>query len=266
MAVQIQKTKLTKNKKPEKGLILRIKKTGGRSSSGRITVRHIGGGYRKLYRVVDFGQKNLGLKGKVTAIEYDPNRTSYLILVEYENKEKKYILAPHGIKEGDEIIISENAPISLGNRLQLKNIPEGALIHNIEIMPGQGGKIARSAGSSATIMAHEGGFCNLKMSSSEIRKIPSNCFASVGAVSNIDHRFKRRGKAGISRKKGIRPRVRGTTMNPCDHPHGGGEGRSGIGMKHPKTPWGKPALGVKTRKRTETNKYMISRRKTKRRK
>ncbi|MDD4624861.1 MAG: 50S ribosomal protein L2 [Candidatus Paceibacterota bacterium] len=266
MAVQVQKTKLTKNKKPEKVLLLRRKKTGGRSSSGRITVRHIGGGCRKLCRIIDFGQKNLNMSGKVAAIEYDPNRTGYLALVEYENKEKKYIIAPEGIKEGDEIIASENAPISLGNRLQLKNIPEGTLIHNIEIMPGQGGKMVRSAGSNAVIMAHEEGFCNLKMSSSEIRKISGECFASIGAVSNSSHRFQKKGRAGVSRKKGIRPSVRGTTMNPCDHPHGGGEGRAGIGMKHPKTPWGKPALGVKTRKRTATNKYILARRKNKKRK
>ena len=263
MAVQTQKIKLTKNKKPEKGLLLRWRKTGGRAQNGRITTRHIGGGYRKIYRIVDFGQKNLDMPGKVVAIEYDPNRTAYLALIEYENKEKKYIIAPQGLKEGETIITSEKTPISLGNRLLLKNIPEGTLIHTIEIMSGQGGKMVRSAGSNAVIIAHEGNICNLKMSSSEIRRVPGDCFASVGAVSNADYRFKRWIKAGISRKKGIRPRVRGTAMNPCDHPHGGGEGRTGIGMKHPKTPWGKPAFGVKTRRRTTTDKYILQRRKKK---
>ncbi|MFA5746674.1 MAG: 50S ribosomal protein L2 [Candidatus Paceibacterota bacterium] len=261
MAVQIQKVNISKNKKPEKALTLRWRKTGGRAQNGRITSRHIGGGNRKMYRIVEFGQANMDMPATVLAVEYDPNRTAYLALVEYENKTKKYILAPQGLKVGTVIVASENAPIDLGNRLKLKNIPEGTLVHNVEIMPGQGGKMARSAGSNIVVVAHEGGYCHLKMASSEIRKVSQECYASVGAVSNSDYRFVIWRKAGVSRHKGIRPHVRGTVMNPCDHPHGGGEGRTGIGMKHPKTPWGKPALGVKTRRRTSTNKYILQRRK-----
>lgn len=260
MAVQTPKLKITK-KRPEKGLILRWRKTGGRAQNGRITSRHIGGGLRKMYRMVEFGQPNLDMPATVLAIEYDPNRTAYIALVEYENKEKKYILAPQGLKVGVAVVSSEDAAIDPGNRLKLKNIPEGTLVHNVEIIPGQGGRIARSAGSNVVVVAHEGGFCHLKMASSEVRKVSQECYASVGAVSNADHRFKIWRKAGVSRRKGIRPHVRGTVMNPCDHPHGGGEGRQGIGLKHPKTPWGKPALGVKTRKRVSTNKYILQRRK-----
>ncbi|MFA5249357.1 MAG: 50S ribosomal protein L2 [Candidatus Paceibacterota bacterium] len=263
MAVQSKKTSITKKKRPEKGLILRWRKTGGRAQNGRITSRHIGGGARKIYRIVDFAQGNMDMPGKIIAIEYDPNRTAYLALVEYASGEKKYILAPQGSQIGDEVVTSQNTPITLGNRLQLKGIPEGTLVHNIEIIPGQGGKMARSAGSKATVIAHEGGFCHLKMASSEVRKVSQECFASVGAVSNADYRFTNWGKAGTTRNRGIRPHVRGTVMNPCDHPHGGGEGRQGIGMKHAKTPWGKPAMGVKTRKRTATNKYIVQRRRKK---
>jgi large subunit ribosomal protein L2 len=260
MAVQIQKVNISKNKDPEKRLTLRWRKSGGRAQNGRITSRHIGGGSRKMYRIIEFGQANMDMPATVLAIEYDPNRTAYLALIEYENKEKKYILSPQGLQVGGVVVFSENAAIDPGNRLKLKNIPEGTLVHNVEIMPGQGGKMGRSAGSKAVIVAHEGGFCHLKMASSEVRKVSEECFASVGAVSNADYRFSVWRKAGTSRRKGIRPHVRGTAMNPCDHPHGGGEGRTGIGMKHPKTPWGKPALGVKTRRRTTTNKYILERR------
>lgn len=258
---------LTK-KKPEKNLLRRVKRTGGRGSNGRITSRHMGGGARKLYRVVEFGQKRLDVPAEVIALEYDPNRNAFLALIQYEdNKEKKYIIAPEGLKAGDKIIFSEKAEAKIGNRMRLKNIPEGTIVYNIELEAGMGGILARSAGAGAVIQNHEGGYSNLKMPSSEVRKVSSEAFASIGTVSNSEYRFINWSKAGKSRKKGIRPRVRGSAMNPCDHPHGGGECRTGIGLKHPKTPWGKPALGVKTRKKNKwTSKLIIQRRVKKKRK
>ena len=257
---------LTK-KKPEKNLLVRVKRTGGRGSNGRITSRHIGGGERKLYRLIEFGQKKLDMPAEVIALEYDPNRNAFLALIQYEDKEKKYIIAPEGLKAGDKIIFSEKAEARIGNRMKLKNIPEGTIVYNIELVPNGGGILARSAGAGAMVQNHEGGYANLKMPSSEIRKVPGECFASVGSVSNSEYRFINWSKAGKSRMKGVRPRVRGSAMNPCDHPHGGGEGRTGIGLKHPKTPWGKPALGVKTRKKNKwTSKLIIQRRVKKKRK
>ena len=254
---------LTK-KKPEKKLLRPLKKRAGRNRAGRITVRHKGGGAKRLYRVIEFGQEKLDLKAKVIALEYDPNRTAFLALLEYPNKEKKYIIAPHDLKVGSEIIFSEKASLVVGNRMKLKNILVGTIVHNIELEPGRGGKMARGAGTGATILAHENKFCHLKMPSSEIRKISEECFASIGEVSCPEHRFVKIGKAGRSRHKGIRPTVRGSAMNPCDHPHGGGEGRSPIGLKHPKTPWGKIARGVKTRKKKKhSDKFIIKRRKKK---
>jgi len=253
-------TILTK-KEPEKKLLLSLPKRAGRSSSGRITVRHKGGGVKRLYRIVDFGEEKLDVPGKVIAIEYDPNRTAFLALVEYQDGEKRYILASKDLKIGDEIICAEKAEIKPGNRMKLKNIPVGTEVFNVELEPKKGGKLARGAGISVKVVAQEGEFTHLEMPSKEIRKIYSDCFASIGQVSNPEHRFKIIRKAGSVRLKGKRPTVRGTVMNPCDHPHGGGEGRTGRGLKHPKTPWGKPALGVKTRKKKWTDKYIIKRRK-----
>jgi len=254
---------LTK-KKPEKKLLKSLKKRAGRGNTGRITVRHKGGGSKRLYRIIEFGQKRLDIKAKVIALEYDPNRTAFLALLEYPDGEKKYIIAPNNLKVGDEIIFSEKALLSTGNRMKLKNILVGTIVHNIELEPGRGGKLARGAGTGATVLAHENEFCHLKMPSSEIRKILGECFASIGEVSCPEHRFVKIGKAGRSRHKGKRPTVRGSAMAVSDHPHGGGEGRAPIGLKHPKTPWGKPARGVKTRKkRKKSNKFIIKRRKKK---
>lgn len=254
---------LTK-KKPERSLVLALKKRGGRAKSGRITSRHKGGGPRRLYRIVDFGQGKLDVQAKVIAIEYDPNRTGFIALLKYQDNEKRYILAPQGLKEGDRVLISDKTDIQAGNRMKLKNIPIGVAIYNIEIEPGRGGKLVRGAGTAAKILAKEGRFAQVEMPSREIRKIPQDCFASIGVVSRPEHKYIKLGKAGKVRWKGRRPRVRGSAMNPCDHPHGGGEGRSPIGLKHPKTPWGKPALGVKTRRRKWTDKYIIKRRRKKR--
>lgn len=253
--------KLLTKKKPEKKLLLSLKKKGGRSSSGRITVRHRGGGAKRLYRIVDFGQEKIGIKGKVVALEHDPYRSAFIALVQYRDNNKRYILAPKDLEIGQEIIILEDAPLSSGNRLKLKNIPIGTLVYNVEIEPGKGGKLARGAGTAIKVLGQEGKYTHLKMASSEIRKILGECFASVGIVSNPEHIYKTIGKAGRARLKGRRPTVRGSAMNPPDHPHGGGEGKAPIGLKHPKTPWGKPALGVKTRERKKwTNKFMITRR------
>ena len=255
-------SQLTK-KKPEKSLLKYVKRSVGRGNSGRITVRHKGGGVKKLYRIIEFSQTKMDIPAKVISLEYDPNRTAFIALIEYKDKEKQYIIAPQNLKVGDEIIFSESAPLNTGNRLILKNIPVGTAVFNVELETGNGGKIVRSAGSSAQILAQDGEYTNLKMPSSEIRKIKGNCFASIGMVSNPENRFYNIGKAGKSRLKGRRPHVRGSAMNPCDHPHGGGEGRQPIGLKHPKTPQGKPALGVKTRKRKKwSNKLIIKRRKS----
>lgn len=245
-----------------------LKKTGGRSSSGRITVRHRGGGAKRKYRLIEFGQKELPLKFKVEAIEYDPNRTCYIALVscQKENRERKaYILAPQGLQKGDEIIFDEEAPLKPGNRQKLKNIAVGTFCHNIELTPGGGGKIARSAGSACQVLAHEGKYSHLKMPSTEVRKVLGECFASIGELSNPQHRFQKLGKAGRARWKGRRPTVRGSAMTPASHPHGGGEGKAPIGLKHPKTPWGKPALGVKTRKKKWSDKLIVQRRRKKKR-
>ena len=276
---KIQKSKsiLTK-KEPERRWLLALKSKAGRTASGRITVRHRGGGVKRLYRVADFGQDKLGVVGKVIALEYDPYRTAYLVLVEYQDGdrrdksllpprsttvglgEKRYILAPYQLNVGDEIICNEAAEIKIGNRMKLKNIPVGTQVYNIELEPGKGGKMARSAGSTAKVLAREAGLTHLAMPSGEIRKVPQECFASIGQVSRPEHRFITIGKAGRVRLKGRRPQVRGTAMNPCNHPHGGGEGKTPIGLKYPKTPWGKPALGVKTRKKKWTDKYIVKRR------
>jgi len=256
------KNKLLTKKEPEKKLLLALKKKAGRNFSGRITVRHRGGGVKRLYRIVDFGQEKLGIGGKVIAFEYDPNRTSFLALVEYQDGEKRYLISSHNLKVGDEILCAEKAEIKFGNRMKLKNIPVGTQIFNIELEPGKGGKIAKGAGTSAKVISNEDGFSHLEMPSEEIRKIPWECFATIGQVSRPEKRFEKIGKAGRRRLKGWRPTVRGTAMNPPDHPHGGGGGgKAPIGMSHPKTPWGKPARGVRTRKKKWTNKLIIKRRK-----
>jgi large subunit ribosomal protein L2 len=258
-------SKLSK-KRPEKSLLKYVKRNNGRSAStGRITVRHKGGGVKRLYRIIEFSQTKIDSPAIVTALEYDPNRTAFIALIEYkDNKQKQYIIAPHGLKIGEEVIFAEKAALNIGNRIKLKNIPVGTAVYNVELEPGKGGKIVRSAGSSAQILAHDGDYINLKMPSTEVRKFKGECFATIGEVSNPENRFYRVGKAGTNRHKGIRPTTRGTAMNPCDHPHGGGEGRQPIGLKHPKTPWGLPALGVKTRNRKKwSNKLIVSRRKKK---
>jgi len=252
-------------KKSEKKLLKILKKHSGRNNTGRITVRHQGGRVKRKYRLIDFGQEHLNEKGKVVAIEYDPNRTCEIALLEYENNDRGYILAPANLKQGDTIETAPKAGLANGNRMQLKHMTPGIEVYNIELNPNQGGKFCRSAGNCALIMANEGKYTILKMPSSEQRKVLSECFASIGKLSNIEHRFDQIGKAGKARKMGRRPTVRGSVMNACDHPHGGGKNKQPIGM-HPKTPWGKIALGGKTRKpKKRSNKLIIKRRVNKKR-
>ena len=245
---------------PEKSLLESKKKTGGRNSYGRITVRHIGGGNRQKYRIIDFKRNKDGIPAKVVSIEYDPNRSAYIALLNYADGEKRYILAPVGLSVGDTVESGVNAEIKVGNTLPFTNIPVGSVVHNIEFHPGRGGQIARSAGISAQFMALEGGYATLRMPSGEMRKVPEACRATIGQVGNIEHEITSIGKAGVHRHMGVRPTVRGSAMNPVDHPHGGGEGRAPIGHAGPMTPWGKPALGYKTRKKkNRTNKLMVKR-------
>ena len=247
-------------KSPEKSLLETKKKTGGRNSYGRITVRHIGGGNRQKYRVIDFKRNKDNIPAKVASIEYDPNRSAYIALLNYADGEKRYILAPVGLAVGDIVESGENAEIKAGNALPLVKIPVGSIVHNIEFTPGRGGRIARSAGISAQFMALDGGYAILRMPSGEMRKVPEACRATVGQVGNLEHEITSIGKAGVKRHMGIRPTVRGSAMNPVDHPHGGGEGRAPIGHAGPMTPWGKPALGYKTRKKkNRSNKLIIKR-------
>ena len=247
-------------KTPEKSLLETKKKTGGRNSYGKITVRHIGGGNRQKYRVIDFKRNKDNIPAKVASIEYDPNRSAYIALLNYADGEKRYILAPIGLAVGDTVMSGTSVEIKVGNALPLSQIPVGSVIHNIEFNPNKGGKIARSAGISAQFMALENGYATLRMPSGEMRKVPESCRATIGQVGNIEHEITKAGKAGISRHKGIRPHVRGTAMNPCDHPHGGGEGRAPVGHAGPMTPWGKPAMGLKTRKKkNRTNKLIVKR-------
>ena len=255
-------TKLSK-KSPEKSLLKYVKRNVGRGNTGRITVRHKGGGVKKFYRMIEFAQTKMESPARVLTLEYDPNRTAFIALIEYGDKTKHYIIAPQGLKISDEIIFSSSGKnVNVGSRTPLKNMPVGSLVYNIELNPGKGGKIVRSAGSSAQVLAHDKEYANLKMPSGEIRRFLGECFASIGQVSNAENRFYNIGKAGKNRHKGIRPSTRGSAMNPVDHPHGGGEGRQPIGLKYPKTPWGRHALGVKTRKRKkQSNKYIIQRRK-----
>jgi len=253
--------------KPYKKLTKTLKKKAGRNKQGRITVRHRGGGHKRKYRIIDFKRDKMNIPAKVETIEYDPNRSAFICLVTYKDGEKRYILAPQDIKVGDEIIAAEEAPLKPGNRMVLKNIPTGTPVYNIELVPGKGGKIVRSAGTSAQVMAHEGGYTYLTLPSSEVRIVPQEAMATVGVISNPEHRFVTIGKAGRTRWLGIRPTVRGSAMNPVDHPHGGGEGRAPVGLrKGPKTPWGKQAYGVKTRKKKKySDKFIIKKRKKKKR-
>ena len=247
---------------PEKSLVVTLKKNGGRNNQGRITVRHQGGGAKRKYRIIDFKRDKDGVIGTVSSIEYDPNRTANIALINYTDGEKRYIIAPKGLKVGDKIESGANADIKIGNCLPLENIPEGTLVHNIELKAGKGGQIVRSAGSSAQILGREGKYVLIRLTSGEVRKVLGTCRATVGEVGNADHELVNLGKAGRKRHMGIRPTVRGSVMNPNDHPHGGGEGRTPVGRKGPVTPWGKPALGYKTRdKKKASNKLIVRRRK-----
>lgn len=250
-------------KTPEKSLTINLKTTAGRNSQGRITSRHRGGGVKRRYRIIDFKRNKDAIPAKVASIEYDPYRTSYIALLNYVDGEKRYIIAPHGLKVGDIVESGENADIKTGNCLKLKDIPVGTTLHNIELTPGKGGQIARSAGTEAQLMAKEGKFAQLKMPSGEFRLVSIECKATIGQVGNISHELITLGKAGKSRYLGRRPHVRGSAMNPVDHPHGGGEGRTPIGRPTPVTPWGKPALGLKTRKKNKKSDKYIVRRRTK---
>lgn len=246
--------------KPERSLLESKQKSGGRNATGRITVRHIGGGNRKKYRVIDFKRNKDGIYAFVKTIEYDPNRSANIALVCYADGEKRYILAPVGLNVGTKIMSGPEADIKVGNALPLMNMPVGTIIHNIEMKPGRGGQIARAAGISAQLMAKEGKYATLRMPSGEMRLVPSACRATIGQVGNVEHEIIRVGKAGKTRHMGVRPTVRGSVMNPCDHPHGGGEGKAPIGRSGPVTPWGKPTLGYKTRKKkNHTDKYIIKR-------
>jgi len=280
---KISATKILSKKKPERRLLLSLKKRAGRNKSGWITVRHRGGGSKRLYRIIDFGQEKIDIPAKIIALEYDPYRTAFIALLEYKDGDKRYRLSGQGMKIGDEVICSEKSEIKTGNRMKIKNIPVGTMIYNIELYPGKKGTAVRTAGSSAKILAreeksslaqqpdgnHSGGrditeYVSLEMPSSEIRTFLGDCYATVGSVSYPEWRYAVLGKAGKSRLRRRRPTVRGIAMNPVDHPHGGGEGRSSIGLKYPKTPWGKHAIGVKTRRKKKSDKYILKRRKKKR--
>ena len=251
---------LTK-KAPERSLTEYLKKNAGRNNQGKITVRHQGGGNKVKYRIIDFKRNKDNIPAKVTAIEYDPNRSAFIALVCYADGEKRYILAPLGLKVGDTVVSGETADIKPGNCLPMANIPVGTLIHNLEIKAGRGGQMVRSAGNAAQLMSKEGGYALVRLPSGEMRKLAMNCRATIGTVGNTDHENVRIGKAGRKRHMGIRPSVRGVVMNPCDHPHGGGEGKSPVGMPSPLTPWGKPAMGYRTRKKNQpSDKFIVRRR------
>ena len=253
-----------KHAKPEKSLLEVLKKNAGRNSYGRITVRHQGGGNRQKYRVIDFKRDKYDVEAEVLRLEYDPNRSAFIALVEYTDGERRYIVAPVGLNVGDKVLSSPNADIKPGNALPLANIPVGTMIHNVELYPGKGAQLVRSAGNVAQLMAKENGMATLRLPSGEMRKVRLNCYAVIGQVGNIDHANVHIGKAGRKRHMGVRPTVRGSVMNPCDHPHGGGEGKSPVGRPGPVTPWGKPALGYKTRKtKNATDKFIVKRRNAK---
>ena len=251
-------------KTPEKSLLATKKKNAGRNSYGRITVRHQGGGNRQKYRIVDFKRKKDDMTATVIGIEYDPNRSANIALIEYEDGERAYILAPIGLTDGNKVVSGEKADIKPGNCMKIENIPVGTMIHNIELNPGQGGKLVRAAGQEAQLMAKEGKYAHVRLPSGEMRLVMARCRATIGTIGNSDHENVKVGKAGKTRHMGIRPTVRGSVMNPCDHPHGGGEGRAPVGHAGPMTPWGKPALGYKTRnKKKLSNKFIVKRRNSK---
>lgn len=251
--------------RPERSLVVPRRKRGGRNVYGRVTVRHRGGGHKRRLRVVDFKRDKRGIPARVAAIEYDPNRTARLALLHYADGEKRYIIAPVGLKVGDTVIAGPNAEIRPGNALPIANIPTGTVIHNIELYPGRGGQLVRSAGASAQLMAKEGDYAHIRLPSGEVRLVRQECYATIGQVGNVEHSNISLGKAGRKRHLGIRPTVRGSAMTPRDHPHGGGEGRQPIGLPGPKSPWGKPTLGYKTRRNKQTDKYIVRRRSKKRR-
>ena len=251
---------LSKNVTPEKSLLVKLSKTGGRNQQGVITTRHIGGGHKRKYRIIDFKRNKTDIVGKVATIEYDPNRNAYISLINYVDGEKRYIIAPLGLKVGDKIVSSDVADIVTGNAMLLENIPEGTRVHNVELTPNKGGQLCRAAGSSAQILGKEGKYVIVRLQSGETRKILGKCRATIGIVGNIDYSLINLGKAGKTRWLGIRPTVRGSAMNPTDHPHGGGEGKCPVGRDAPRTPWGKRALGVKTRRvKKSSTKLIISR-------
>jgi large subunit ribosomal protein L2 len=250
---------------PERSLLAKKTEHGGRNFRGKVTVRHRGGGHRQRLRIVDFLREKRGVAAKVAAIEYDPNRTAYLALLFYTDGEKRYIIAPLGLKVGDSLNAGATAEIRIGNSLPLANIPAGTFIHNVELREGRGGQLVRSAGGSAQIVAKEGEYAQVRMPSGEVRLVGQNCYATIGQIGNVDHSNVKLGKAGRKRHRGFRPAVRGSAMTPRDHPHGGGEGRQPIGLPGPKSPWGKPTLGKKTRRNKSTNKFIVRRRNTGRR-
>ena len=256
----LQTTDDITQRKPKKALVLSLKKKGGRNSSGRLTVRHRGGGHKRRLRIIDFKRDKAGVPGEVTSIEYDPNRSSRIALIKYPDGDWRYILAPNGTVVGDRIVSGEGAEIRRGNALPLASIPPGTMVHNIELRPGRGGQIVRSAGGAAQVLAKEDKYTLIRLPSGEMRNILSECQATVGQVSAVDHKNVKLGKAGRRRNMGWRPSVRGVVMSPRDHPHGGGEGKSPIGMPGPKTPWGKPALGYRTRRNKSTDKFIVRRR------
>ena len=245
---------------PEKSLTITVKKKSGRNNQGKITVRHQGGGEKRKYRIIDFKRNKKNVPGKVASIEYDPNRTANIALINYADGEKKYIIAPKGLVVGTMVESGDNVDIKVGNALPIINIPVGTMIHNIELRPGKGGELARSAGASAQILGREDNYVMIRLSSGEQRKVLGSCMATIGVVGNEDNSLVKIGKAGRKRHMGIRPTVRGSVMNPNDHPHGGGEGRAPVGRKAPMTPWGKPALGLKTRKKKQSDKFIVRRR------
>lgn len=244
---------------PERSLLAPVRRKGGRNNSGRVTTRHQGGGHKRRYRIIDFKRNKHGVPAVVDSIEYDPNRSARIALVIYQDGEKRYILAPNGLSVGDTVVSGEGADIRPGNALPIRNIPLGTMVHNLELHPGRGGQIVRSAGNAAQVLAKEGAMSQIRLPSGEVRYISMDCLATVGQVSNSDHANISLGKAGRKRWQGVRPNVRGVAMDPGSHPHGGGEGRSSIGMKAPKTPWGKKALGVKTRRNKRSNKFIVRR-------
>ena len=253
-----------KKAKPERSLVETLKKNAGRNSYGHITVRHRGGGNKRKYRIIDFKRQKLDMEATVERLEYDPNRSAFIALIKYEDGTLSYILAPNGLKAGDKVISSAAADIKPGNCLPIANIPVGTVIHNVELQPGHGAQLVRSAGTAAQLMAKEGELAQVRLPSGEVRYVRTNCTACIGQVGNLDHENVHIGKAGRTRHMGIRPTVRGSVMNPCDHPHGGGEGRAPIGRSGPVTPWGKPALGYKTRKaKSRTDKFIVKRRNSK---